>query len=77
MTDAARSDENTETRITKSNRSRNVIYDSGGHLSPTIHGGIGGASGIRRSMGTTAVVMIPNTRILQVPSYVNMLTTTN
>jgi hypothetical protein len=36
MTDAARSDENTETRITKSNRSRNVIYDSGGHLSPTV-----------------------------------------
>ena len=36
MTDAARSDENTETRITKSNRSRNVINDSGGHLSPTV-----------------------------------------
>jgi len=36
MTDAARSDANTETRITKSNRSRNVIYDSGGHLSPTV-----------------------------------------
>jgi len=36
MTDAARSDENTPTRMAKSNRSRDVIYESGGHLSPTV-----------------------------------------
>jgi hypothetical protein len=36
MTDAATSDENTQTRMAKSNRSRNVIYDSGGHLNPTV-----------------------------------------
>jgi hypothetical protein len=35
MTDAATNDENTETRMAKSNRSRNVIYVSGGQLSPT------------------------------------------
>jgi hypothetical protein len=35
ITDAARSDENTEMRMAKSNRSRNVINESGGHLSPT------------------------------------------
>lgn len=35
ITNAASSDENTETRIAKSKRSRDVIYDSGGHSSPT------------------------------------------
>lgn len=35
MTDAATNVENTETRMTKSNRSRNVIYVSGGQRSPT------------------------------------------
>jgi hypothetical protein len=35
VTDAARSEENTETRITKSNRSRDDICDSGGHFNPT------------------------------------------
>jgi len=34
-TDAATNEENTETRMAKSNRSRNVIYASGGQLSPT------------------------------------------
>jgi len=77
---AATSDENTQTRMAKSNRSRNVIYDSGGHLNPTVarmseamdgdgirepeyEGGVGGASEIRRSTGTTAVDMMANTRI--------------
>lgn len=35
MTDPARSEEKTETRMAKSNRSRDDIYDSGGHLNPT------------------------------------------
>lgn len=34
-TDAATNDENTVTRMAKSKRSRNVIYDSGGQLRPT------------------------------------------
>ena len=35
MTDDATFDANTITRMAKSNRSRNVIYASGGQLSPT------------------------------------------
>jgi len=35
VTDAARSEEKTETRMAKSNRSRNAICDSGGHFNPT------------------------------------------
>jgi hypothetical protein len=83
----------------KSNRSRNVIYASGGQLSPaaarasetidgdgmrepekaeisqllvhgtawegdeSLHGGVGGASVIRRPKGTTAVDMVASARI--------------
>jgi hypothetical protein len=35
-TDDATNDENTVTRMAKSNRSRDVIYASGGQLSPTV-----------------------------------------
>ncbi len=35
MTDDATNEEKTVTRMTKSDRSRNVIYASGGQLSPT------------------------------------------
>ena len=43
----------------------------------SLHGGVGGASEMKRFMGTTAVDRIPNTRILQVPSHVDILTTVN
>ena len=43
----------------------------------SIHGGVGGASGMRRSMGTTAVDMMANTRILEVACHVSVPTGVN
>jgi hypothetical protein len=43
----------------------------------SLQGGVGGASEIRRSMGTAAVDMMANTRILKVACHVDILATVN
>jgi hypothetical protein len=43
----------------------------------SLHGGVGGASEMRRFMGTTAVDRIPNTRTLQVSSHVDIVAMVN
>ena len=48
---------------------QSLVCDDG-----SIHGGVGGASGMRRSMGTTAVDMTANRRILEVACHVDVLT---
>jgi hypothetical protein len=64
----------------KGGESRNTLREKG--LSPQslvredgfIHGGVGGASEMKKSMGTTAVDMMANTRILEVAYHVDIST---
>jgi len=42
-----------------------------------LQGGVGGASKTKKSMGTTTVDMIANTRSLEVARHVNIFTTPN
>jgi hypothetical protein len=41
----------------------------------SLQGGVGGASGMRKSMGATTVDMMANTRILEVACHVDILIT--